>query len=87
MTYIQPVCHVSHYLESPKNWFYLSSHVYSMLVCFSSIFSTLAPDDICHACGYKSSNGKWRQPQWRDPPGGQKYYTSYNLAPGAHVYV
>ncbi|XP_076091683.1 abasic site processing protein HMCES-like isoform X2 [Mytilus galloprovincialis] len=49
----------------------------------------LEPDDICKSCSFKSkTTGKGRQqPVWRDPPGGQKYYPSYNVAPGSHTPV
>lgn len=51
---------------------------------------TLDPDDICKACSFKSktvsSKGR-QQPVWRDPPGGQHYYPSYNVAPGSHTPV
>lgn len=48
---------------------------------------TLAPDDICRSCSYSSHSGGRQEPQWRDPPGGQKYYPSHNVAPGAHTPV
>lgn len=48
---------------------------------------TLAPDEICRSCSYSSHSGGRQEPQWRDPPGGQKYYPSHNVAPGAHTPV
>lgn len=49
---------------------------------------TLAPDDICKACSYKDGKlGKRVRPQWKDAPGGQQYYTSYNMAPSRHTPV
>ena len=48
-------------------------------------FSTLAPDDLQRCCRYRDRTGKRRQPDWRDPPNGKKYYPSYNIAPGAHT--
>ncbi|ELT95929.1 hypothetical protein CAPTEDRAFT_219289 [Capitella teleta] len=53
---------------------------------------TLSPDDICKACGHSAAvdGGKGKRtsyPKWQNPPGGQKYYTSYNVAPGSHTPV
>jgi len=48
---------------------------------------TLAPDEIQKACGHKNKKGQKTVPKWRDPPGGQQYYTSYNIAPGSHTPV
>ncbi|XP_076091682.1 abasic site processing protein HMCES-like isoform X1 [Mytilus galloprovincialis] len=56
---------------------------------YNHVTSALEPDDICKSCSFKSkTTGKGRQqPVWRDPPGGQKYYPSYNVAPGSHTPV
>lgn len=51
---------------------------------------TLSPDEICTACSYTTkgtSSKRQQKPVWRDPPGGQKYYQSYNVAPGSHTPV
>lgn len=48
------------------------------------MFSTLAPEELVQACGLMNASGQWVYPQWRDAPGGQKYYKSYNLAPSLH---
>ncbi|XP_069121125.1 abasic site processing protein HMCES-like [Argopecten irradians] len=48
---------------------------------------TLAPDDVCQACNYHDRKGKAQKPLWRDPPGGQQYYPSYNVSPGSHTPV
>ncbi|XP_033730189.1 abasic site processing protein HMCES-like [Pecten maximus] len=48
---------------------------------------TLAPDDVCQACNYHDRKGEAQKPMWRDPPGGQQYYPSYNVSPGSHTPV
>ncbi|XP_067661038.1 abasic site processing protein HMCES-like [Haliotis asinina] len=48
----------------------------------------LAPDDIVSRCTYRHrSSGQREKPVWRDPPGGQKYYPSHNIAPASHTPV
>ncbi|XP_048245348.1 abasic site processing protein HMCES-like isoform X1 [Haliotis rufescens] len=48
----------------------------------------LAPDDIVGKCTYqRRSSGQREKPVWRDPPGGQKYYPSHNIAPASHTPV
>ncbi|XP_061169826.1 abasic site processing protein HMCES-like [Saccostrea echinata] len=48
---------------------------------------TLAPDEICRSCSYRSHRGDKEEPKWRDPPGGQKYYPCHNIAPSAYTPV
>ncbi|CAG5116708.1 unnamed protein product [Candidula unifasciata] len=48
---------------------------------------TLEPDDVVKACTYKDGNGKRRHPIWKDAPGGQTYWPSYNIAPTQHTPV
>ncbi|XP_025114246.1 LOW QUALITY PROTEIN: embryonic stem cell-specific 5-hydroxymethylcytosine-binding protein-like [Pomacea canaliculata] len=48
---------------------------------------TLNQDDVVKACRFRRRQGDRQQPVWRDAPGGQKYYPSYNVAPGAHTPV
>ncbi|XP_062621741.1 abasic site processing protein HMCES-like [Saccostrea cucullata] len=48
---------------------------------------TLAPDDICRSCSYRSHTGDKEEPKWRDPPRGQKYYPCHNIAPSAYTPV
>ncbi|PVD21754.1 hypothetical protein C0Q70_17555 [Pomacea canaliculata] len=49
--------------------------------------TTLNQDDVVKACRFRRRQGDRQQPVWRDAPGGQKYYPSYNVAPGAHTPV
>ena len=49
--------------------------------CCFGLFSTLAPDAICTACGYQASDGRWVKPMWTGGSSAQTYYPSYNLAP------
>ncbi|XP_060070812.1 abasic site processing protein HMCES-like [Ylistrum balloti] len=48
---------------------------------------TLAPDDVCQACNFHDKKGTTQKPLWRDPPGGQQYFPSYNVSPGSHTPV
>lgn len=48
---------------------------------------TLAPDDIVRACTFRNRQGRHQRPVWKDAPGGQQYYPSYNIAPASHTPV
>jgi len=49
--------------------------------------STLAPDDICKACGHRTTDGRWIQPRWKDSPDGNQYFPSYNLSPTSFRWI
>ncbi|KAK2177062.1 hypothetical protein NP493_620g01048 [Ridgeia piscesae] len=55
------------------------------MCCF--FHSTLAPDDICHACGHMTQNGQWTQPAWKPPTGSKQYKPSYNIGPTCYLPV
>lgn len=46
---------------------------------------TLAPDDLVRACRFRNRQGHYQRPVWKDPPGGQQYYPSHNIAPASHT--
>ncbi|CAD5122401.1 DgyrCDS10830 [Dimorphilus gyrociliatus] len=48
---------------------------------------TLAPEEICKSCSRKTKSNKSQEPTWRDAPGSNKYYSSYNIAPGSFTPV
>ena len=56
---------------------------YALFVCVR--YSTLAPDDIVRACSFRNRRGRYQRPVWKDPPGGQKYCPSHNVAPASHT--
>ena len=64
-------------------WTFLSAHFVKVVYisCCFGLFSTLAPDAICTACGYQASDGRWVKPMWTGGSSAQTYYPSYNLAP------